>query len=287
MSNQNLGGIVMILNIDVTDKAWADVVFENKNHAYGAYDLRATTSKRLWMSFLIATLLFVVAICIPLLIKSIVKPTAAVNDDVRKFSAIVIDLPKKQEILVPKPAQALAQHRSSNRFIAPLVVEDDLVPITEKTPTQIELMQSKTPIGVVDYKGSEDPNAELAKSKADAEWGGQVSGNTNEVYIFVDQNPEFPGGERELLRFLNSNVRYPYSAQERGIAGRVVCEFVINQDGKVCNIKVLNSVDPSLDAEAMRVISHMPAWKPGKQQGVAVRVKYTLPITFSINQADN
>ena len=102
------------------------------------------------------------------------------------------------------------------------------------------------------------------------------------VFERVEEMPEFPGGDSELLQFLNTNVKYPQVAQENGIQGRVVCTFVVNKDGSISDIQVLRSVDPSLDKEAVRVINLMPKWTPGKQRGNVVAARFTLPVTFSL-----
>lgn len=104
----------------------------------------------------------------------------------------------------------------------------------------------------------------------------------NEIFIVVENKPEFPGGDGALLKFINQSIKYPVIAQENGIQGRVVCSFVINRDGSVVDVEVLKGIDPSLDKEAIRVVSNMPKWEPGKQRGKPVRVKFTVPITFRL-----
>ena len=95
--------------------------------------------------------------------------------------------------------------------------------------------------------------------------------------------PEFPGGQQALFKYLGDNVKYPVIAQENGIQGRVICQFVVNKDGSIVDIEVVRSGgDPSLDKEAIRVIKSMPKWKPGKQRGKPVRVKFTLPVNFKL-----
>ena len=103
-----------------------------------------------------------------------------------------------------------------------------------------------------------------------------------EIFMVVEQMPEFPGGMAELMKFLSKNIKYPTIAQENGIQGRVIVQFVVNQDGSIVDPVVMRSVDPYLDKEALRVISTMPKWKPGMQRGKAVRVKYTVPVTFRL-----
>lgn len=103
------------------------------------------------------------------------------------------------------------------------------------------------------------------------------------VFVIVEKQPEFPGGTQELMKYLAQNIKYPVIAQENGIQGRVICQFVVNKDGSICDIDVVRSSgDASLDKEAVRVIKSMPKWKPGQQRGKAVRVKFTLPVNFRL-----
>lgn len=103
-----------------------------------------------------------------------------------------------------------------------------------------------------------------------------------QIFTVVEEMPEFPGGQMELLKYLGKAIKYPVIAQENGIQGRVVCAFVVNRDGSIVDAEVLRGVDSSLDKEALRVINSMPKWKPGKQRGKPVRVKYTVPVTFRL-----
>ena len=103
------------------------------------------------------------------------------------------------------------------------------------------------------------------------------------VFVIVESMPEFPGGQQALFKYLSENVKYPVIAQENGIQGRVICQFVVNKDGSIVDVEVVRSGgDPSLDKEAVRVIKSMPKWKPGKQRGKPVRVKYTVPVNFKL-----
>ncbi|MBP5523229.1 MAG: energy transducer TonB [Bacteroidaceae bacterium] len=110
----------------------------------------------------------------------------------------------------------------------------------------------------------------------------QEEGDEGEVFEIVEQNPMFPGGNEALMKWLSKNLKYPASAQENGIQGRVLVQFVVNKDGSIVEPKVIRSVDPALDKEALRVVSAMPKWQPGKQRGKTVRVRFTLPVTFRL-----
>ncbi len=110
----------------------------------------------------------------------------------------------------------------------------------------------------------------------------KVAKGNSEVYDMVEQAPQFPGGPQALMKWIGENVRYPVAAQEAGVQGRVICQFVIQADGTVGETKILRGVSPELDAEALRIVKAMPAWTPGMQDGQAVNVRYTLPVTFRL-----
>lgn len=114
-------------------------------------------------------------------------------------------------------------------------------------------------------------------------YGEQKSADTSaQVFAIVEKMPQFPGGEKAINEFISKTLQYPVIAQQNGIQGKVVCSFIINQDGSVTDAEVISGVDPSLDREALRIVSAMPKWTPGTQRGKAVRVKYTMPVTFTL-----
>ena len=102
------------------------------------------------------------------------------------------------------------------------------------------------------------------------------------MFDVVEEQPSFPGGQGALMAWLRDNIKYPVVAAENGIQGKVIVQFVVGKNGSISNVKVLRSVDPSLDREAVRVVSSMPNWTPGKQNGTSVNVRYTLPVTFKL-----
>jgi protein TonB len=104
----------------------------------------------------------------------------------------------------------------------------------------------------------------------------------NEVFVIVEEMPQFPGGDLALRQWIASNIKYPVIAAENGIQGRVFVQFVVNTDGSITDVRVARGVDPSLDQEAIRVVKTLPKWKPGKQRGKPVRVSYTVPINFQL-----
>ena len=109
-----------------------------------------------------------------------------------------------------------------------------------------------------------------------------VAQKNQQVFDVVEKMPEYPGGQAALFEYLSKNVKYPADAEKQKIEGRVLVSFVVNTDGSITDISVERKAFPSLDAEAVRVISGMPKWIPGEQKGQKVRVKYTVPLNFHL-----
>ena len=140
---------------------------------------------------------------------------------------------------------------------------DGPLKISIKKPATIDEIQA---VGYAPAPKTNDPSAEQG-----------------EIFQVVEEQPMFPGGMQELMTFLQTNIRYPKEAQDRGLQGRVIVQFVVNKDGSICDEHIVKSVDPQLDAEALRIVRSMPNWTPGKQRGKPVRVRFTLPVTFRLN----
>lgn len=144
----------------------------------------------------------------------------------------------------------------------------------------IDIRENKEDIQTKDFNSEDDKNkkvviqAPIAAPVEDPE--------ESRIHVVVERMPEFPGGEAAMNQFINRTIRYPVIAQENGIQGRVVVQFVVNTDGKIVDVEVVRGVEESLDKEAIRVVKAMPPWNPGRQGGKNVRVKYTLPIRFRI-----
>lgn len=188
--------------------------------------------------------------------------------------------------------------------VATFVSEEEVIPITQpifaaappppaETPAVAEILDivdNNQDIEEEKIESSEDTHE--ATSGPSAPVSGPVmagppapaieESDEGEIFEVVEQNPMFPGGEKALMQYLQKNLKYPASAQENNIQGRVMVQFVVNKDGSIVEPKVLRSVDPALDKEAMRVVTSMPKWTPGKQRGKTVRVRFTLPVTFRL-----
>lgn len=177
-----------------------------------------------------------------------------------------------RDVLIEEEVEVTVQEEPEVKPPAPepKVTEEVLKIIEDDADVEETVMESSEDTGeAVEIKEVEAPVEEAEPEE-------------QEVFVIVEQMPEFPGGMVECLKYLGKNIKYPTIAQENGIQGRVVVQFVVNRDGSIVDPRVVRSVDPYLDKEALRVIKSMPKWKPGKQRGKTVRVKYTVPVTFKL-----
>ena len=176
------------------------------------------------------------------------------------------------------------------------VFEEEIIPITEQeqpkqAPPPPEAPKAEEVLNIIEndskveestVQASDDTQAavEVKYTPVEVE---EEEVDEQQIFQVVEENPEFPGGMKECMKFLNNNIKYPQISQENGVQGRVIVQFVVNSDGTIVDPVVVRGVDPYLDKEALRVIKLMPKWKPGKQRGKAVRVRYTQPVLFRLN----
>ncbi|WP_294743119.1 energy transducer TonB [uncultured Prevotella sp.] len=274
--------------IDLLDQKWIDLVFEGKNEAYGAYALRQDTSKRnlFAMLALFAGLIAIVATFLIVNVASEAIARAQAEHETEVTLEQIEEEAEEQEeeevvYEVEELEQLVAEETvmNSEKFTA-YEMEDDAP--EQVTKTQDEVAQSDVAIGAIDYdQGSDEAEHVL---KVNEKVVDEVPPAVEETKVFdvVEQMPQYKGGDQALMDYLNKSIKYPVIAEENGIQGRVVCTFVVERDGSITDVKVVRSVDPSLDKEAVRVLKAMPKWIPGKQNGSAVRVKFTLPVTFKL-----
>ena len=273
--------------IDLISRDWTEMVFEGRNKEYGAYRLRKNAGKRNLYSLIT---IFIAALAIwggISLVKFVESRTKSVaQTSVAELSAL--NQPKKKaevkqqkKVKLEQPEKVVERVKSSVKFTAPVIKKDDEVKPEDELKTQDELMSTKTAIGALDVKGNDDANGEVLKIK-EAVAQPEPKPEVEKVFDVVEQMPSFPGGPSALMEWLSNNVKYPVVAQENGVQGRVVVSFVVERDGSITDVKVVRGVDPSLDREASRVVRAMPRWIPGKQNGSAVRVKYNVPVAFTL-----
>ena len=278
--------------IDLYDPKWVEMVFAGKNKEYGAYQLRKGTSGRNIKALLI--LVIAAALVGGFLAWKVIEQKQAEEQqaymeamELAKLQQQAKKQEKKKEPVKPKiePKKEIPVARETQKFTAPVIKKDELVK-EENQVKQMDKLDEKVAVGTENKEGTKDRLAEAVRSDiavaAPPPPPAPKPEVSNKVFDVVEEMPHFPGGPAALQAFLSSNTKYPVVAQENGVQGRVIVSFVVERDGSITDVKVVRSVDPSLDREATRVVKSMPRWSPGKQNGSAVRVKYTVPVVFRL-----
>ncbi|MEO5569595.1 MAG: energy transducer TonB [Bacteroidia bacterium] len=248
-----------------------EIVFANRNKDYGAYVIRKLYDKRVIRAFLIAVTGFLFFISLPLIIDWF---SGKIEDANKVSQEVVVDLtappPVDPAEPPPPPPPPPPPVQQTIKFVPPVVVDK---PVEEETPPPQEKLE-EVAVSTETQEGTGEEIAPPAEVVADPDAG--------KIFTVVEEMPQFPGGgEAALLQYLKNNIKYPPLARENGIEGTVYVTFIVDKDGKVKEPKLLRGVT-GLDDEALRVVGHMPDWKPGKQNGRTVAVQYNLPIRFTL-----
>lgn len=277
--------------IDLKSREWCELVFEGRNKAYGAYDLRAKSGRRhlyAIIDIIIGIIVIGIAIGLFLAAQEAIKNSFAVEEDlVTELSELKKEEVKKEEkkVEIPQEQKQEIQKvavKASIAFTVPEIV--DQVDESKKLKNQDELNRSNISIASQDYEGDSKDGINIDDLRDNQTQGGTSAPVEEEakVYNVVEQMPSFPGGEAALLKYVNTHIKYPAIAQEQEISGVVVLRFVVKEDGSVGEVIVQKSLEKHCDEEAVRVVKSLPRFIPGKQQGKAVRVWYTLPVRYVI-----
>ena len=276
--------------IDLYDPKWVDMVFADRNKAYGAYKLRQGTSGRNIKSLVI--LLVAAALIGGFLAWRVIEQKRAEQQqaymEALQLAKLQEQAKKERKKEQPKvqakvePKKVVQEVRATQKFTAPVIKKDAEVKEENQLKAQDEL--DNRAVGVVNQEGTKDRTVEAIRNDVAVNVPPPAPKEevTQKIFDVVEQMPSFPGGTGALMQYLSSNIHYPVVAQENGVQGRVVVSFVVERDGSITDVKVVRSVDPSLDKEAVRVVKGMPNWNPGKQNGQAVRVKYNVPVSFKL-----
>jgi periplasmic protein TonB len=243
-----------------------EIIFENRNKEYGAYDLR----KR-YLATSGFSLLGVLAACtVMVLIMSFTVDTESKTRPVIEIfipqlpdpSLIDLDKVKPPEPELPKPGTPAPVN------VEPVIVEKvDSTDIGMAANASLDSVRNKPVDPIIAPVENPDPVIPPDESKP---------------RITVEEMPTFPGGESALLKYIAASIKYPEDAAANGIQGRVTVRFVVASDGSVKNVEILRSVHSALDEEAARVVTSLPKWKPGKQNGKAVPVYFSVPVNFKL-----
>ena len=275
--------------IDLISNEWSDLLFENRNKEYGAYILRHQTGTRNIISIIAVLIIFALAMAFMVAKNAIdhyrasnVAHTQVVEVSHFHYVKEKANVERAEPVRQEDVEKVVEKTINSIKFTAPVIKKDEEVDPDEQMKTQEELMSSRVAIGGFDVIGNSETGEVLRAKEVLITEPVKPKEEDTKIFSVVEQMPSFPGGAAALMQYLSKNIKYPPFAEENGIQGRVICTFVVERDGSVTDIHIAKGVDSSLDKEAIRVVSSMPKWIPGRQNGQSVRVKYTLPVTFRL-----
>lgn len=253
-----------------------DIVFENRNRAYGAYVIRKRKERTAAIAFVAGLIFMMAVIKLPYLIMDAME---SMRSDKEEEMVIGVDMDET----LPEPPKPLIDEATPPPPPPPPPPTTQVTEMTQSTvttePEPVEQVDPDKMLKTQDQQVNTAPaNSDYTPPSGDAGTGDPVAQETVDMSA-VEEKPLFSG---DLNKFLSSNLNYPEECVEGGIQGRVIVEFVVGTDGKITDVSVKRGVHALLDREAMRVVKSMPAWTPGRQGGKAVPVRYRQPITFQL-----
>lgn len=274
--------------VDLNSAEWCDIIFEGKNKSYGAFALRQTSTKRHIVAFGVILIFAAFVAVLPSIINTVKAATAKYTGGIKEeYNVVQVDN-KAQELeeivkpTVPEPPKFVEM----KKFVPPTIVENDKVTDKDEMATMTEVTTSKAAVGAFDVEnGSKDADAvrkEVEQIMGTGNKPGGEDDSPNTIHTTVEVMPQFPGGQAEMYKYISDNLKYPVVDQEMGTQGRVTIRFVVSKTGEITNIQLLKGISPTCDKEAIRVIKSMPRWLPGKQNGNAVQVYFTIPVVFKL-----
>ena len=266
-----------------------DIIFTSRNKKYGAYALRRNYDRYLGRALLIGLSLIAFLYAFPMILSTVTgafEKEALVEVEMEMGAPPDIDPdvpppPPPPEIETPPPPT-----RSTVKFVPPIVKKDEEV-VEEKPQMDLEeLKEVETDIGKDTKEGDDELPPEIIdnpdlETKVEVVKAAPVV-KEDAILDFVEKSASFPGGDAELMKYLQQNIVYPAIARENNITGRVALRFVVEKDGSITNVEVVRKLGGGTDEEAVRVVKSMPKWIPANQNGRTVRQRYVLPVFFKL-----
>lgn len=287
----------MAKNVDLTSREWCDLVFEGRNKSFGAYVLRLDSKPRHLKAFIYT---LIGALILGIVAFSYLKVSAYIEEqrikDAAEQQMAFVDTAAEEEeeeeetqerIEEQKPEALPEEILNTVKVTELLIAKDEEVRSEDEIKTQDELKETQTAFGQTDFdKGTDDRNITREHKNEVIVEEKKPEPVKEEVFKAVEQMPTFPGGEAALMKYLREHINYPTVAMENNVQGKVIVQFVVTKTGKVGEVKVARSVDRDLDREAVRVCKSLPDFIPGRMNGQAVNVWYTLPVQFKLQNAN-
>ena len=252
-----------------------ELVFEGRNKEYGAFEIRKNQNKTIFKALIITGISFALVVSMPKIIDWIKGITEETEIPISNTQVDLTAPPPLDETEPPPPPPPPPPVMETVKFTPPVVTDEEV--IDDPPPVQTE----ETPqISTVTQEGTGNEEIIIPESTGN----GVVETVVEAPLTIVEQMPVFPGGELEMMKYIQKNVQYPQVEKEAGISGTCYVTFVVEKDGSITDVKVLRGVSggSGCDKEAIRVVKSMPSWKAGKQNGREVRVQFNLPIKFTL-----
>lgn len=287
----------MAKDVDLSSKEWTDIIFEGKNKEFGAYELRKHSDGRHNRAMLFTIIGLVIVLVGSYFLgmyndyrreQHELELQAQLEQQLAQMEAEAQEEQQEEEVIEavqePEPEEALPDEILNTIKDTEIAIAADNE-VTEDITSKDEVQESTAAAGASTFDQGTD-NLEVVRTHKDEIIVEEKKPEPvkEEVFTAVEQMPQFPGGEAELLKYVAIHIKYPTMAAENNIQGRVVVKFVVKKDGNVGEVVVLRGKDPDLDKEAVRVVKTLPRFIPGKMNGQAVSVWYTLPINFKLQQ---
>ncbi len=264
-----------------------DIIFAERNKAYGAYMLRREYPKYLSRAMVFGILLIILAFLFPYIMSAVsaLVPKSKPVDVVAELGPPPDIDPNTPPPPPPPPVETPPPPtRSTVKFVPPVVKKDEEVQEEEPKKAIEELVEVKEDISSETKKGNDEaaPAIEEHPSELEVIEAPKVVEEKTYELFDIQKPPSFPGGEKELLKFLGENIKYPALARENNIQGNVALTFVVDKDGSVRDVQIIKDIGGGCGKEAVRVVQTMPKWIPGEANGNSVKVRYTLPVRFRL-----
>lgn len=259
-----------------------DIIFESRNKSYGAYALRQSYGKRMKRGIIGGMAIFSLMVSSPLIATRLASTQVDLDNHVIEMPPVEVDKPKTDIVPPPPPPPPPPPVKIATiRFLPPVVTNEAETEPPMPNPADITVnVANQTQEGENREAFVPAVIAPVAPPIDEPVAAKPVEDNT--IKLFVEQVPEFPNGQKALFKWLSDNVKYPPIARENGIEGTVYIGFVVWKDGTIQNVQVKRGIGGGCNEESLRVVNAMPTWKPGRQNGKAVNVAFTLPIKFKL-----
>jgi protein TonB len=269
--------------LDILKPEWLDVIFAGRNKAYGAYELRRNNPKNTTRALIYTVLIFAFAVSLPTIINKIKGFIPKAPEKVKVTEVTLATPPPLDETKKPPPPPPEPPKPKVDqvRFPPPVVKPDNEV--REKDPPTVKELEVADP-GQKDQKGDPTQEIRIDEPVGNSDVKAVVEEDPNQIFTSVEQVPEFPGGVQKFYDYLGKSIHYPAIDRENNTSGRVMVQFVVERDGSLTDVKAVRGPSETLQEEAVRVLKKSPKWKPGIQNGRPVRVQYTVPVIFQLQE---